>query len=86
MVCENKEGHEAVTKPKNVKQVHNVRAAQKEEVRLSKDAIYSYNTHEIAYEGGFIHYIVTYPDLTIIAGSQVILDELNTVMLQGIGI
>ena len=71
MVCENKEGHEAVTKPRNVKQVHNVRAAQKEEVRLSRDAIY--NTHEIAYEGGFIHHIVTYPDLTIIAGSQGIL-------------
>ena len=34
MVCENKEGHEAVTKPRNVKQVHNVRAAQKEEVSL----------------------------------------------------
>ena len=78
MVCENKEGHEAVTKPRNVKQVHNVRAAQKEEVRLSRDAIY--NTHEIAYEGGFIHHIVTYPDLTIIAGSQGILDELNTVI------
>ena len=78
MVCENKEGHEAVTKPRNVKQVHNVRAVQKEDLRLSRDAIY--NTHEIAYEGGFVHYIVTYPDLAIIAGSEGILSELNSII------
>ena len=56
MVCENKDGHEAVTKPKNLKQVHNVRAAQKED------------------------YIVTYPDLAIIAGSEGILSELNSII------
>ena len=71
MVCENKDGHEAVTKQRNVKQVHNVRAAQREDLRLTRDAIY--NTHEIAYEGGFVYYFVTYPDLTIIAGNEGIL-------------
>lgn len=78
MVCENKDGHDAVSKPRNVKQVHNVRAAQKEELRLTRDAIY--NTHEIAYEGGFVHYIATYPDLAIIVGTQEILEELNRVV------
>ena len=78
MVCENKDGHEAVSKPRNVKQVHNVRAAQKEEVRLTSDAIY--NTHESAYEGACVHYIATFPDLAVIAESQVIVQDLNNVM------
>ena len=81
----NKDGHEAVSKPQNVKQVHNVRAqvhnaraAQKEEVRLTRDAIY--NTHEIAYEGGFVHYIAPFPDLAVVAGSQHIIQDLNNVI------
>ena len=78
MVCENKDGHEAVSKPRNVKQVHNIKAAQKEEVRLTRDAIY--NTHEIAYEGGFVHYIATFPDLAVIAGSQDVIQDLNNVI------
>ena len=72
MVCEKKEGHEAVSKPRNVKQIHNVRTAQKGDLILTRDAIY--NTHELAYEGGFIHYISTYPDLAVVAGSKGIID------------
>ncbi|MEW8488048.1 MAG: hypothetical protein AB2705_22970, partial [Candidatus Thiodiazotropha sp.] len=54
------------------------RAAQKEDLRLTRDAIY--NTHELAYEGGFIHCISTYPDLAVVAGSKGILDELNSII------
>ena len=72
MVCEKREGHEAVSKPRNVKQIHNVRAAQKGDLRLTRDAIYK--THELAYEGGFIHYISTCPDLAVVAGSKGIID------------
>ena len=56
MVCKNKDGNEAVTKQRNVKKVHNVRAAQKEDN------------------------IVTYPDLAIMAGSEGILSELNSII------
>jgi len=55
LVCDNTTGHDAVSKPRNLKQLHNLRAARQEDVRLSRDAIY--NTHEIAYEGGFVHYL-----------------------------
>ena len=52
------------TEPINLKQLHNIRAAFKEEIRLSRDAIYS--THEIAYERDFVHYLSTYPDLYVV--------------------
>ena len=78
MVVENKEGHDAVSKPRNVRQLHNAVATKKEEVRLSKDAII--NTHEIAYEGGFVHRITTFPDLSVVVGSQELINELNTVV------
>ena len=78
MFCENKEGHEAVSKPRNMKRIHNMRVAQKEDLRLTRDAIY--NTHELAYEGGFIHYISTYSDLAVVAGSKGIIDELNSII------
>ena len=53
LVCENMEGHDAVSKPRNVRQLHNAKATKQEAIRLTRDAIY--NTHELAYEGGFIH-------------------------------
>ena len=39
LVCENTTGHDAVSKPRNLKQLHNIRAAKQEEIRLSRDAI-----------------------------------------------
>ena len=47
MVVENKEGHDAISKPRDIRQLHNARASKKEEIRLSKDAII--NTHEIIF-------------------------------------
>ena len=78
MVVENKEGHDAISKPRDIRQLHNARASKKEEIRLSKDAII--NTHEIAYEGDFIHSISTYPDLSIVIGSREIIEELNVIV------
>lgn len=68
MICENTTGHDAVSKPRNVKQVHNIKAAQQQEVRLTRDAIY--NAHELAYEGNFVQYMSTYPDLCVVAGDS----------------
>ena len=56
LVCENVEGHDAVSKPRNVRQLHNAKATKQEEIRLTRDAIY--NTHELAYEVGFIHLFI----------------------------
>ena len=78
LVCENVEGHDAVSKPRNVRQLHNAKATKQEEIRLTRDAIY--NTHELAYEGGFIHFLSTYPDLCVVAGDVEMVQELNTVI------
>ena len=78
LVCENTTGHDAVSKPRNLKQLHNIRATKQEEIRLSRDAIYS--THEIAYEGDFVHYLSTYPDLCVVAGEKEMIEELNSVV------
>ena len=32
--------------------------------------IKSLNTHEIAYEGDFVHHLSTYPDLCVVAGEK----------------
>ena len=77
MVSENKDGHEAVTKPRNVKQFHNVRAAQKEDLRLTRDTIY--NTIEIAYEGRFVvlfYYWIFHIRSSKRIGQEVSIDDL----------
>ena len=78
MVVENVDGHDAVSKPRDSKQIHNTRAIKKEETRLSKDAMI--NTHEIAFEGGFVHSITTFPDLCVVVGDIEMLSELNTIV------
>ena len=40
LVCEKVEGHDAVSKPRNVRQLHNAKATKQEEIRLTRDAIY----------------------------------------------
>ena len=61
-----------------MRQLHNAKATKQEEIRLTRDAIY--NTHESAYEGGFIHFLATYPDLCVVAGDVEMVQELNTVI------
>ena len=78
LVCENVEGHNAISKPKNVRQYHNAKATKQEEIRLTRDAIYS--TYELAYEGEFIHFLFTYPDLCVAAGDVEMVKELITVI------
>ena len=75
MVCENTDGHDAVSKPRDVKQLYN--ALRKKELRLSRDAIF--NTHKLAYETSFIHHITTYPDLCIVCGYQEMIDEMSSI-------
>ena len=78
LVCENVEGQDAISKPRNVRQLHNAKASKQEEIRLTRDAIY--NTHELAYEGGFILFLSTYPDLCVVAGDVEMVKELNNVI------
>ena len=77
-MCENTEIRDAVSKPRNVKQIHNIKAAQQQGARLTRDAIY--NAHELAYEGNFVQYMSTYPDLCVVVADNEMIDELNTVV------
>ena len=68
-----------VLAPRNVKQVHNAQASQRQEFRLSHDALY--NLHEMAYDtSGFVRKIETYPDLVVICALQKVMDELNRII------
>lgn len=61
--------------PRNVKQIHNAQASQRQQFRLSHDALY--NLHEMAYDtSGFVRKIETYPDLVVMCAFQSLMDEL----------
>ena len=79
MVTENVEAqtvNEATDRPRNVKQIQNIKATTVTAKRLSRDAIM--NTHELAYEeNGFIWHITTYPDVVIVCGLKEVLDILT---------
>ena len=69
LITQSTTSHEAVSKPRNVKQIQNRKAKVDNEQRLSHDAIL--NTHDIAYEEpNYIWHITTYPDLVIVAGQK----------------
>ena len=69
----------AVTTPRNMKQLCNLRYKHLNQTRISRDALY--NKHELAYDiPGFIRKITTYPDLVGICGLQEILEEANKVL------
>ena len=70
--------YDAVSKPRDLKHSHNIRAAKQEELRLSRYAIY--NTHGIAYEGVFVHYLFMYPNLCLVEGEKKMIEELNSVV------
>ena len=77
LITQSTTSHEAVSKPRNVKQIQNRKAKVDNEQRLSHDAIF--NTHDIAYEEpNYIWHITTYPDLVIVAGQKDLLNELDT--------
>ena len=69
----------AVTTPRNMKQLRNLRYKHLNQRRISRDALY--NKHELAYDiPGFIRKITTYPDLVCISGLQEILEQANKVL------
>ena len=80
LVCQNTEGHDAVSKLRNVKQLQNARAKVQNDIRWSKDTIV--NTHELAYaHPDFIWHITTLPDLTVLCGEQEMIDLLQDIAL-----
>lgn len=69
--CDSSIEHHMVLLPRNKKQVANMQAQQCQKLRLSHDALY--NMHELAFDlDGFIHKIVTFPDLIVVCGLRVI--------------
>ena len=77
LVCENV-GHNAISKPSNVRQYHNAKATKQKEICLTRNTIY--NTYESAYKGELIHFLFTYPDLCVASGDVEMVKELITVI------
>ena len=71
---------EILHKPRNKKQLENIRIGIKNESRLSRDAVH--NAHEIAYElTDYVHYFATVPYLVVVVGLKEIFEELETLLL-----
>ena len=71
--------HQSVLKPKNVKQISNIKARNRQKFRLTHDSLY--NIHELAFDlDGFIAKIITYPDLIVVCGSKLMVAELSKVL------
>ena len=71
--------HQPVLQPRNTKQLSNAQARERQNLRLTHDALY--NLHELAHDlDGFVTKITTYPDLTVICGSNLIVAEFNRVL------
>lgn len=67
---------QSVLLPRNVKQVRNAQAQERQKVRLTHDALY--NLHEIAYDlDGFVSKIETFPNLAIICGLGSLAEQLD---------
>ena len=64
--------------PRDLKQLQNLRFKHLNESRISRDDLY--NLHEIAYDTtGFVHKIITYPDLACVCGLDQILKEADQI-------
>ena len=65
--------------PRNVMQIKNLQAKDRQSVRLTHDVLY--NVHELAYDlKDFVYKIITFPDLIIVCGLNIVLQELNHII------
>lgn len=65
--------------PRNLKQVKNLQAKDRQSIRLSHDALY--NVHELAYDlEDFVCKIITFPDLIVVCGLKTVLQELDRII------
>jgi hypothetical protein len=65
--------------PRNLKQIQNAKVSVKHDSRYSRDALI--NAHELAFSiPGFVHYIATFPDLVMVVGTEVLLQEMEEVI------
>lgn len=71
--------HHAFLKPRNCRQIANVQFRERQQLRLTHDALY--NVHEVAYDlAGFVAKITTYPDLISVCGMHALVQELNKLL------
>lgn len=72
--------HQPVLTPRDVTQIKNIQARNRQKFRLTHDALY--NLHELAYDlGDFVSKINTYPNLIIVCGLKGIKQELDRLIL-----
>jgi len=64
--------------PRNVEQIRNTKKIQRNLARLSHYALY--NVHELAYDSNCIHYIVTYPVLSVICYNPDLVEVFNSLL------
>lgn len=68
-----------VLKPRNTSQVSYVQAKERKKYRLTHDALY--NLHELSYDlDGFVAKITTFPDLEVICGLNVMINEVDKLL------
>ena len=82
--------YQSVLKPRNTKEIANVQHCHRQKFRFSHDGLY--NVHELSYDlGGFVHKIITFPDLFIVCGMRHVIkvpsdvaynDSMNNIVLQ----
>jgi len=71
--------HPALSLPRNVHQIKNVKKKVEKAGKLGHDEIF--NLHQLAYEeDGFVHHITTFPDLVCVVGSPYMLDEIKRLL------
>ena len=69
----------AVLLPRNVKQIKNLQAKDRQSVHSTHDALY--NVHELVYDlEDVVYKIITFPDLIIVCGLNVVFQELNRII------
>ena len=68
--------YQSVLKPRNTKEIANVQHCHRQKFRFSHDGLY--NVHELSYDlGGFVHKIITFPDLVIVYGMRNVIKEFD---------
>ena len=70
--------HEAISQPRNVRQVRYFKDKEKQKLLISRDPIMNLNA--MAFEDGFIQHITLFPDLIVVCGDDKLIAEFETVV------
>ena len=69
---------EIIKLPRNVRQIKHIKEREEKKGRIGRDAIL--NLFSMAYEDEFIHYISVFPDLVLVCGNTLLIQELELII------